>query len=122
MLAIGIVGIAGLRSPLKFSPLLFFQILEKLIWLIAIAAPRAIDGTLPTFAVILVGIYVPLTIGNFIAVPWKHIFAGASLENLTHPQHWLNILTPCFSLWILHSSTAFSKGMDTSLFIVACFQ
>ena len=75
MVATGIVAIAGLRSPLKFSPILVFQILEKLIWLIVIIAPRAIAGTLPTFAMLLIAIYVPLTIGNLIAVPWKYIFA-----------------------------------------------
>jgi len=72
MVAVGIVAIAGLRSPLKFSLILVFQILEKLIWLIVIIAPRAIAGTLPTFAMLLVAIYVPLTIGNLIAVPWKY--------------------------------------------------
>ena len=72
MVAIGIVAIAGLRSPLKFSLILVFQIIEKLIWLIVIIAPRAIAGTLPTFAMLLVAIYVPLTIGNLIAVPWKY--------------------------------------------------
>ncbi len=73
--AIGIIAIAGLRSPLKFSPILVFQIIEKLIWLIVFAAPNVLAGTLPTAATGIIGIYVPLTIGNLVAVPWKHVFA-----------------------------------------------
>ena len=77
--AVGIVAIAGLLSPLKFSGLLVFQIGEKLIWLFVFAAPNAIAGTLPTFAWVLVAIYVPLTVGNLIAVPWKFMFAKSKL-------------------------------------------
>ncbi len=73
--AIGIIAIAGFRSPLKFSSILVFQIIEKLIWLFVFAVPNVIAGTLPTSAVGIIGIYVPLTIGNLIAVPWKYIFA-----------------------------------------------
>jgi hypothetical protein len=73
--AVGILAIAGFRSPLKFSPILVFQIIEKVIWLFGFALPNAIAGTLPTAAIGIIGIYVPLTIGNLIAVPWKYILA-----------------------------------------------
>ena len=46
MLGIAIFSIAGLRSPLKFSPLLFLQAIVKIIWFMAILIPAMAAGPL----------------------------------------------------------------------------
>jgi hypothetical protein len=74
MLAIAIFSILGLRSPLKFSPLLFLQAIGKIIWIVAILIPAMVAGPLSTFAIYLVATFLPILIGDLIATPYKYIF------------------------------------------------
>lgn len=73
--ALAIWSIAGLRSPLKFTPVLVLAMTYELVWIIAIIIPRLIAGTLPSFAMSTVLTFVPFIIGYLIAIPWKHVFA-----------------------------------------------
>jgi hypothetical protein len=74
MLAIAIFSILGLRSPLKFSPLLFLQAIGKIVWLVAILVPAMVSGPLSTFAIYLVATFLPILIGDLIVTPYKYIF------------------------------------------------
>ena len=74
-LAFGIVSIFGLRSPLKFATVLLLQFTYKVVWFIAVIAPKAVAGDLPSFAITMSVLYVTYVIGDIIAVPWTHIFA-----------------------------------------------
>jgi hypothetical protein len=74
-LAFAIVSILGLRSPLKFAPILLLQLTYKAVWFVAIIAPRAISADLPSFAITMSGLYITYVIGDIIAIPWKNIFA-----------------------------------------------
>jgi hypothetical protein len=74
-LAFAIVSILGLRSPLKFAPILLLQLTYKAIWFVAIIAPRAVAGDLPSFAITMSGLFATYVIGDIVAIPWKHIFA-----------------------------------------------
>jgi hypothetical protein len=74
-LAFGILSIFGLRSPLKFAPVLLLQFTYKVVWFIAVIAPKAVSGDLPSFAITMSVLYVTYVIGDIIAIPWKHIFA-----------------------------------------------
>ncbi len=64
----------GLRYPLRMLPILFFEMVWKITWLIAIAYPawaaHAVDADMADtiFACSLVAIF-PLVI------PWRHVFA-----------------------------------------------
>jgi hypothetical protein len=75
LVAYGIFGIIGMWFPVKFSPILLMQAMEKTIWLLAVVVPQLVVGPLPAFVVSQVAIYIPLIIGDLIAVPWKHLFA-----------------------------------------------
>ncbi len=75
MVAYGIMAIIGMRSPVKFSPILLMQAIEKTVWLLAVVVPQLVVGPLPGFVVMQIAIYIPLIIGDLIAVPWRHLFA-----------------------------------------------
>jgi hypothetical protein len=74
-LAFGILSIFGLRSPLKFAPVLLLQFTYKVVWFIAVITPKAVSGDLPSFAITMSALYATYVIGDIIAIPWKHIFA-----------------------------------------------
>ena len=74
-LAIALLSVLGLRSPFKFSPILLMVVTYKTVWMLALALPRAISGTLIPYGqttaiewVIIVIIYASL-------MPWKYILA-----------------------------------------------
>jgi len=71
----GILSILGLRSPLKFVPLLVLQLFYKCIWLVGIISPLLITGEVPTHAVILIIIFVTYIIGDLIAIPFGYVFS-----------------------------------------------
>ena len=73
-LAEGILLAFGLRSPVKFAPVLLLQLTYKLIWFVAIIIPHLVMGQLPTFAMTMSALYVTFVIGDIIAIPWRHIF------------------------------------------------
>jgi hypothetical protein len=74
MLGIAIFSIAGLRSPLKFSPLLFLQAIVKIIWFIAILVPVMAAGPLSTYGIGLAVMFIPYIIGDLIVTPYRYIF------------------------------------------------
>jgi hypothetical protein len=74
-LACGILCIFGLRSPVKFSPILLFDVAYKATWLIAVVAPREAVGQLPSFALTMSILYLTIIIGDLIAIPWRYLLA-----------------------------------------------
>ena len=76
----GIVSILGLRSPLKYSPVLLLQLAYKLIWMVFVAAPLAVYGQLPAHGWVFVGIFASYIIGDLIAIPFRYVFAKESRD------------------------------------------
>ena len=74
-LAFGILSIFGLRSPLKFVPVLLLQFTYKVVWFIAVIAPKAVSGDLPSFAITMSGIFVTFVIGDIIVIPWRYLLS-----------------------------------------------
>ena len=74
-LAFGIISILGLRSPLKFVPILLAEITYKTIWFIGIIFPLILKGQFPQYALINTIIFATFIIGNAIAIPFKYIFS-----------------------------------------------
>ena len=77
-LGFGIMSILGLRSPLKFSPVLLLQLCYKLIWMIVAVLPLAVYGQLPPHALVFVGVFASYIIGDLIAIPFGYVFGTES--------------------------------------------
>jgi hypothetical protein len=73
--ACGLLAILGLRSPLKFVPLLLLQLFYKSVWFIGVALPLCVSGHFPTYALPMAIIFVTFIIGDLIAIPFSYVFA-----------------------------------------------
>ena len=73
-LTFGILSIFGVRSPLKFVPILLIQLFYKSIWFIGIMLPLLVTGQFPVYAIPLAVIFTTYIIGDIIAIPFSQIF------------------------------------------------
>jgi len=73
--AFAVLSIFGLRSPLKFVPILLLQFTYKAVWFIAVIFPLLFSGQFPPYGMIMSGIFVLFVIGDMIAIPWSYLFA-----------------------------------------------
>jgi hypothetical protein len=74
-LAFGILSIFGLRSPLKFAPVLLLQLCYKSIWFIGVIFPLLITAQSPDYAVLIAIVFATYIIGDLIAIPFSYVFA-----------------------------------------------
>jgi len=74
-LAFGLLSILGLRSPLKFVPILLLEICYKSIWFLGVALPLLVAGRFPTYAIMSVVVFATYIIGDAIAIPFSYVFA-----------------------------------------------
>jgi len=74
-LSFAFLSILGLRSPLKFVPVLMLQLSYKVVWFIGVILPILFAGKFPTYAILLVVIYATYIIGDLIAIPFSYVFS-----------------------------------------------
>jgi hypothetical protein len=74
-IAFGILSIFGLRSPLKFSPVLVLQLCYKTIWFIVVILRLLVNGGLPAYAITIAFVFATYIVGDLIAIPFSYIFA-----------------------------------------------
>lgn len=74
----GILSIFGLRSPLKFVPILLLQLFYKLIWFIAVLLPFLLVKELPAYVILFAVIYATYIVGDLMAIPFSYVFAKKS--------------------------------------------
>ena len=77
-LSFALVSILGLKSPLKFSPVLLLQLGYKVLWFIGVLIPILIAAKFPTHAILIIVIFATYIIGDLIAIPFSYIFAKES--------------------------------------------
>ena len=77
-LAFAILSILGLRSPLKFVPVLLLQLCYKVVWFIGVVLPLLVAGKFPMYAILLVVIFATYIIGDLIAIPFSYVLAKQS--------------------------------------------
>ena len=65
----------GLRSPLKFAPLLLLQLTYKVVWFVGVVLPLVLTGKFPTYAILFTAIYVTYIIGDLIAIPFGYVLS-----------------------------------------------
>ena len=73
--ALGLVSILGVRSPLKLVPILLVVLVYKLIWLIALVLPLFLKGQFPFYIVFMTVVFLTFIIGNLIAIPFSYLFS-----------------------------------------------
>lgn len=77
-LAFALLSILGLRSPLKFVPILLLQLCYKSIWFIGVVLPLVITAQFPSYAIFNAIIFATYIIGDLIAIPFPYVFAKQS--------------------------------------------
>jgi len=73
-LAFAIAGAAGLRAPLRLSPVLGIQVVYKALFLLGVAAPLALTDGIPGYGLPVVAIFAFFAVGNLIAIPVPYLF------------------------------------------------
>ena len=73
--AFAILSVMGLRSPVKFVPVLLLQLFYKAIWFVGVILPLLISGQFPMYATLYVIIFATYIIGDIIAIPFSLLFA-----------------------------------------------
>ena len=74
-LSFALLSILGLRSPLKFAPVLLLQLSYKVVWFIGVILPLLVAAKFPTYSILLVVIFATYIIGDLIAIPFSYVFA-----------------------------------------------
>lgn len=77
-IAFALLSIFGLRSPLKFVPVLLLQLSYKVVWFIGVLFPILFGGKFPTYAILHVVVFATYIIGDLIAIPFSYVFAKQS--------------------------------------------
>jgi len=78
LISSGILAVLGLRSPLKFVPLLLFQLFYKTIWFMAVLIPFLLSNELQMYVIVFIVIFAFYIIGDLIAIPFSYIFSKKS--------------------------------------------
>ena len=73
-LSFALLSILGLRSPLKFSPVLLLSLSYKLVWFIGVILPIVMTAKFPSYAILQVVIFATYIIGDLIAIPFSYVF------------------------------------------------
>ena len=74
-LAFGLLSILGLKSPLKFVPILLMQLTYKSVWFIGVVIPLLISGEFPTYAILHVVVMGSYITGDLVAIPFSYVFS-----------------------------------------------
>lgn len=78
LIASGILALFGLRSPLKFVPLLLFQLFYKSIWFVAVLIPFLLANEMQFYVIVFIVVFASYIIGDLIAIPFSYIFVRES--------------------------------------------
>jgi hypothetical protein len=79
--AFGILSVFGLRSPIKFLPVLMMQLCYKSIWLAGVVLPVMLGGYRPVYGYLFTAIMASYVILDLIAIPFGY-FLGERTEPL----------------------------------------
>jgi len=80
LVACALLSVLGLRSPVKFAPILLMQLFYKPIWFVAVIIPLAATGRFPRYAVPLCVLFGAMIVGDLIAIPFRQVFSKESGE------------------------------------------
>lgn len=72
-IAFALCSFLGLRSPLKFLPILMLQLVYKTIWLFSIIIPLTVKGSFQAYMILPAVVYLTYVIGDLIAIPFPYL-------------------------------------------------
>lgn len=73
--ALGLLSLLGLRYPLQMLPLLLFELLWKLVWVLAVALPSWRQGLLGDYGAATFYECLPAFVLFPLIIPWRYVFA-----------------------------------------------
>jgi hypothetical protein len=76
--ATSLVALLGVRYPVRLLPLLLLESAWKVLWLLLVAVPRAVDGGLDT-ATSDVAVNCSLVVVILAVIPWRHVWQSYAL-------------------------------------------
>jgi hypothetical protein len=79
-LAFGIVSLLGIRSPPRFVPVLFLQLIYKLVWLFSVWLPLAFGSQPPPYAWLFAVVFVSYVVGDLIAIPFSYLWSEERVD------------------------------------------
>ncbi|HUJ25869.1 MAG TPA: hypothetical protein VLW85_07620 [Myxococcales bacterium] len=74
--AVGVLALVGVRYPLQMLPLLFFELLWKSIWLVAMALPMWLAHRIDASARESIGACLMGVILFPLVIPWRYVLAN----------------------------------------------
>jgi hypothetical protein len=75
-LAFALLSVLGLRSPLKFAPVILMQMIYKTVWLFGVVVPLYVNGEITADMIPVIVIFTLVIIGDLIAIPFAWIIEG----------------------------------------------
>jgi len=81
--AFALLSILGLRSPLKFAPVLLLQLSYKVVWFIGVVLPLLVIDKFPIYGILHVVIFATYIIGDIIAIPFSYVFGKQADSQIT---------------------------------------
>lgn len=82
--ALSLLAVLGLRYPLQLLPLLLFELLWKLIWVLAIALPAWQQGQLGEYGTATLYECLPVFVLFPLVIPWRYVM-GKYLRTPSEP-------------------------------------
>ena len=70
----GLLSILGLRSPLKYSPVLVLQLSYKSIWFVTVFFPILFAGKMEFYGALFALTFATYIVGDLIAIPFSYVF------------------------------------------------
>ena len=77
LFASGLIAIPALLFPLKFVAILLLQLVYKPVWIALVALPLFLKGQFPLYVVAITVIFIAYIVGDFVAIPFRHLFSKA---------------------------------------------
>ncbi|PZN97569.1 MAG: hypothetical protein DCF31_00180 [Alphaproteobacteria bacterium] len=71
--ALSLLGVLGLRQPVAMLPLLFFEMAWKTIWLLRVALPATMAGTIDADTTQTMYECLPVLLFPLV-IPWRHVW------------------------------------------------
>jgi len=85
-LAIGLLSVLGLRSPLKFVPVLLLELIYKTVWIVFVVLPAVVNNSYSSWTTPTVILFLAFIVGDIIAIPFWTLFEKEEIGTKRKPE------------------------------------